>query len=396
MRNDRPGPYTSWMTRQGAASEVSARVWERISMTPRKEGSKPYLCRSSAWRRIDVWSRIYRLHSGKSQKRHEEKWIKKYHNYSMCSEILGDVLALYKHFLKHGPTNFEHQPSRGSWRIPIVATKKRSQFSQFPMHLSCFSSKGFCFWSANSTCWPCPEGELRSFIYLANGWWARAIVIAHAMLHNGQWTVSCVADFYDSSFPISSIYASNIQQPFLANLTLWVEIPWAVSATVLSMELRLCIGPSQFRQHRCAAEQGKLQQRWLQLKLRTWVAPNVSSKGLGWRFGRYFWGWNFGEASNHPKPREGLKHLHMKQFHLQHSFLQNVKWLHGLNRPTPKATKIIQDLPCQNHFKTASSGAVVPCSLGLFGPTGSESMEKRTAVQGADVSFVLIKTLLSL
>lgn len=43
----------------------------------------------------------------------------------MCSEILGDVLALYKHFLKHGPTNFEHQPSRGSWRIPIVATIKK-------------------------------------------------------------------------------------------------------------------------------------------------------------------------------------------------------------------------------------------------------------------------------
>ena len=121
-----------------------------------------------------------------------------------------------------------------------------------------------------------------------------------------------------------------------------------------------------------------------------------SSKCQFKRLGVEIWGWNFGEASNHPKPREGLKHLHMKQFHLQHSFLQNVKWLHGLNRPTPKATKIIQDLPCQNHFKTASSGAVVPCSLGLFGPTGSESMEKRTAVQGADVSFVLIKTLLSL
>ena len=125
MRNDRPGPYTSWMTRQGAASEVSARVWERISMTPRKEGSKPYLCRSSARRRIGVWSRIYWLHSGKSQKTPEEKWMKKYHNYSMCSEILGDVLALYKHFLKHGPTNFEHQPSKGSWRIPIVATIKK-------------------------------------------------------------------------------------------------------------------------------------------------------------------------------------------------------------------------------------------------------------------------------
>ena len=131
------------------------------------------------------------------------------------------------------------------------------------------------------------------------------LLIAHAMLHNGQWTVSCLTDFYDSSFPISSIYASNIQQPFLANLTLWVEILWPVSATVLSMELRLCIGPPQFRQHGCAAEQGQLQQRWLQLKLGTWVA----SKGLGWRLADIFGGWNFGEASNPSETKGRIKTL---------------------------------------------------------------------------------------
>ena len=238
------------------------------------------------------------------------------------------------------------------------------------MHLSCFSSKGFCFWSVNSTCWPCPEGELRSFIYLANGWWARAIVIAHAMLHNGQWTVSCVTDFYDSSFPISSIYASNIQQPFLANLTLWVEIPWPVSATVLSMELRLCIGPPQFRQHGCAAEQGQLQQRWLQLKLGTWVA----SKGLGWRLADIFGGWNFGEASNPFETKGRIKTLCIWNSSICSTvFLQNVTWLHGLNRPTPKAAEPWSRLPWD-----------------FIGPTGSESVGKfknRCAGRGCIVCF---------
>ena len=198
MRNDRPGPYTSWMTRQGAASEVSARVWERISMTPRKEGSKPYLCRSSAWRRIDVWSRIYWLHSGKSQKRHEEKWIKKYHNYSMCSEILGDVLALYKHCLTRSNKLWTPTIQRFLKNPHSCHKKKVPIFPNSPCILAASPVKVFASEVQIPHAGHVPRASCEASYTLQMGDGPGPLLIAHAMLHNGQWTVSCVTDFYDS------------------------------------------------------------------------------------------------------------------------------------------------------------------------------------------------------